>query len=57
MAHTILIGYRLIVNITFIDSYYEELHTDYLGQKNLLKLIIRLVLSILPHAPLNLSEP
>ena len=47
----------LIVNTTFTYSYYERLHTDYLDKRNLPKLIIRLVLSILPHAPLNLSEP
>ena len=49
MVDTMLIRYRLIVNTTFIDSYYEELHTDYLDKRNLPKLIIRLVLSILPH--------
>ena len=47
----------LIVNTIFTYSYYERLHTDYLDKRNLPKLIIRLVLSILPHAPLNLSEP
>ena len=39
----------LIVNTTFTYSYYERLHTDYLDKRNLPKLIIRLVLSILPH--------
>ena len=39
----------LIVNTTFTYSYYERLHTDYLDKRNLPKLIIRLVLSILPQ--------
>ena len=40
----------LIVNTIFTYSYYERLHTDYLDKRNLPKLIIRLVLSILPHS-------
>ena len=44
----------LIVNTTFTYSYYERLHTDYLDKRNLPKLIIRLVLSILPQYDISI---